>query len=288
MNISKDIKIIRELLNITQEELAKDLNVSFETISRWERGENDSNIKNINNVYSYAFSKHIFLNSIYEELIKEEYQTDNTKVLFHGCKGGDLVLPIDLANSKSHNDLGTGFYLGATYKQASAYIANSIKGNVYIFTLKTEKLKTYKFNVNREWMIAISYYRGWMDSFSNHPIIKKITEKVENNDVLIAPIADNRMFDIISEYVRGEITDLQCEHALAATNLGYQYVLKTDKALANTSLIQSVFVSDAEKKSIISESLNSSNISHDKVKVAKITYRGKGQYFDEVFTYEKT
>ena len=38
MNYSKVIILIRAKLNITQEEMAKKLNVSFATINRWENG----------------------------------------------------------------------------------------------------------------------------------------------------------------------------------------------------------------------------------------------------------
>jgi len=36
MDISEKIRIVRERLNISQEILARDLNVSFATINRWE------------------------------------------------------------------------------------------------------------------------------------------------------------------------------------------------------------------------------------------------------------
>lgn len=39
------------------------------------------------------------------------------------------------------------------------------------------------------------------------------------------------MFRIIDSFIEGEITDEQCIHCLAATNLGLQYVFKTKKCL---------------------------------------------------------
>lgn len=96
------------------------------------------------------------------------------------------------------------------------------------------------------------------------------------------PVADNRMFDIISEFVRGEITDLQCEHALAATNLGMQYVARTSKAVNKITMIKSCYLCSAEKESYINERLNLNLVCQNKVKVARIEYRGKGQYIDEL------
>ena len=131
-------------------------------------------------------------------------------------------------------------------------------------------------------MIAIAYYRGWLKEYLNHPYVEKILSSVDEHDIIIAPIADNRMFDIISEFVRGEITDLQCEHALAATNLGFQYVLKSENALKNISLIKPLYVCSREKEKLVNLRLEMSDLSQDKVRVARIEYRGKGQYIDEL------
>lgn len=38
MSFSENVKAVRTLLGITQEQLARDLNISFSTINRWENG----------------------------------------------------------------------------------------------------------------------------------------------------------------------------------------------------------------------------------------------------------
>ncbi len=282
MNISKEVTIIRELLSITQEELAKEIGVAYETINRWENDKNEIEMNNVNKLYNYAFKKKVYINNIYEQLYLEEYQAKERKVLFHGCKKSGIAFPLDLGYSKVNNDFGVGFYLGETYNQAASYIVNGNSPFVYVFHLDTNELNITHFAVNREWMIAIAYFRGWLDEYKNNNYVKKIIAKVNNSDVIIAPIADNRMFDIISEFVRGEITDLQCEHALAATNLGMQYVLKTTNSLERLEFIKVLYVSDLEKDKIIDQRLKMSNLSQDKVRVARIEYRSKGKYIDEV------
>lgn len=282
MNVVKELIIIRELLGITQEELAKKIGVSFETINRWEKDKNEIEIKNINKLYNFAFENKIYINSIYELLFLEEFQKDNNKVLFHGSKSNEINFPLDLSYSKSNNDFGVGFYLGENYKQAATYIANGNSVSVYAFNLNLNGLRIKKFNVDKEWMIAIAYYRGWLKEYLNHPYVDKIISSVNEHDIIIAPIADNRMFDIISEFVRGEITDLQCEHALAATNLGFQYVLKSENALKNISLIKPLYVCSREKEKLVNLRLEMNDLSQDKVRVARIEYRGKGQYIDEL------
>lgn len=281
MNISKEISVIRELLNLTQQELASKLEVSFQTINRWENEKTDVEDKNVEKVYLFAYQNKIYLNDIYEQLFLEEYQKDDTVLLFHGCKN-KLELPIDLKHSKENNDFGPGFYLGETFKQAATYIANSASTNVSTFTLNLKDLQVVNFDVNRDWMIAIAYYRGWIDQYKWHPIVQLIVNKVDRADIVKAPIADNRMFDIISEFVRGEITDLQCEHALAATNLGMQYVVKSDRGLNNLMFVRRNYLTKIDKEKCIKQRLEMNNLSQSKVKVARIEYRGKGQYIDEL------
>lgn len=282
MNMSRELTIIRELLDLTQDKLAEKLNVSFKTIDRWESKKNDVEINDIEKIYNFSYSNGISLNSIFEQLLIEQYNSMSTKVLFHGCKLNEIQFPIDLLHSKKTNDFGKGFYLGENFKQAASYISNSNYSNVYIFTFDISKLNVYNFNVSKEWMLAISHYRGGISKYSNNSYLKSIIENVENSDVIIAPIADNRMFDIISEFTRGEITDLQCQHALAATNLGYQYVLKSQKALDKLSLLRISYVSKLEKETLLNERLDMNNLSENKIKVARIEYRGKGYYIDEV------
>ena len=106
--------------------------------------------------------------------------------------------------------------------------------------------------------------------------------KINEADVIVAPIADNRMFDLISEFVDGVITNEQCEHALAASNLGSQYVIKTKKGLDNLKYIKLFYLSNKEKEEYKDKRLENNNINLNKVKVARIEYRGKGQYIDEL------
>ena len=144
------------------------------------------------------------------------------------------------------------------------------------------KLKGKKYNVNQEWMMTIAYYRGVLEEYENHPIIKKLIEKSCDCDYIIAPIADNRMFQIINSFIMGEITDEQCKHCLAATNLGYQYVFKSDKAIKSLKMLERCYISEKEKEYYKKMRNSDAKLGDDKVKLARIKYRGKGRYIDEI------
>ena len=281
MRVNKELKVIRELLSLTQEDLALNIGVSLDTISRWENEKTNIEEKNIDVIYNYALEKGININKIYEQIYYEDCEKTNSKLLFHGARNV-IELPLDLKYSKENNDFGKGFYLGENFEQASTYIANTSSKYVYSFSLNTNKLKVEKFNVNTEWMFAIAYYRGWLHNYNQNELIINIIKKVETADIIIAPIADNRMFDLISEFVDGVITNEQCEHALAATNLGNQYVIKSKTALEKLDFIKLFFLSSKEKEMYKNKRLENNNTNLNKVKVARIEYRGKGQYIDEL------
>lgn len=281
MNVRNEIIVLCDALKITETELAKKIGVTYETINHWKNERKTIDISNIEKLYSFAYSNKVRFNNIYEQLLKEDCQK-NEAVLFHGAKK-TFSMPIDFIKySKSTNDFGTGFYLGETFEQAANYISFIDRDKVYSFKLNLENLKTYKFNVDTKWMIAIAYYRGWLNDYKNCSFVKNIIDEINDCDIIIAPIADNRMFDIITEYVEGTITDEQCKHALAATNLGFQYVLKTDKAVKQIKLIKEMFVCKKEKEKCIENRVFLTDNGLQKVRMARIEYKGKGKYIEEI------
>ncbi len=282
MNVCNEIIVICETLKLSETELANEIGVSYETINNWKNNKKKIDVANLEKLYSYAYTKGIKFNNIYEQIYKEDYSDDNNIILFHGAKK-TFSLPIDfLKNSKSRNDFGIGFYLGQTFEQAANYISYIDACNVYSFKLNLNDLKIYKFDVDTDWMIAIAYFRGWIEDYLETSFVKNVLDKIKDCDIIIAPIADNRMFDIITEFVEGNITNEQCKHALAATNLGLQYVLKTTKAVEHVNFIQEMYVCKKEKEKCIENRVSLTNNGIQKVRMARIEYKGKGKYIEEI------
>ena len=90
MNFNKwDMKIVRELLNITQEELADELNVEPLTIKRIENGITNTSKRTLDLFYDFVYKKRIYLNKIKEMFYKEELIKE--KLLFHGAKSTTVI-----------------------------------------------------------------------------------------------------------------------------------------------------------------------------------------------------
>jgi DNA-binding XRE family transcriptional regulator len=282
MDLEKEIRVLKCLLNESQHDLAKNLNVSYDTINSLE---DNYDLNTIEKLYSYAYKKEIYINNIFENFLMEEFNKESSKVLFHGTKNG-ITFPLDLNHSRNNNDFGKGFYLGENLNQAATYISLCDSHEIFSFCINLKDLKILKFGVELDWMIAISYYRGWLFEYKDNSYLKKIISDIESFDVIIAPIADNRMFDVIAEFVKGEITTSQCIHALSATDLGYQYVIRTNKGLKSLKYIKTLYLSNIEKEDYIKKRKDIFDMNLNKVKASRIKYKNEGKYITEVLQCE--
>lgn len=231
-----DIEIVMELLDITAKDLADNIGVTPTTISRWRKREEQVSSSNLNAFYNFAFRKGIRLNKIKEQLFKEDCGR-NSIILFHGAKTY-IDGRISIEKSKRTNDFGRGFYCGESLEQSAMFVANYPESSLYILEFDKTDLSYTQLNVDRDWMLLIAYFRNKLNDYAKHPVILDLLSKLEGVDYIVAPIADNRMFEIIDSFIDGEITDVQCQHCLSATNLGNQYVFVTDKALSQLQILR--------------------------------------------------
>jgi hypothetical protein len=206
---------------------------------------------------------------------------DDEVLLFHGAKTKiDGNIRFDC--NKRINDFGNGFYCGESLEQSAMFVATHNKSSLYMLKFKPENLKCKKFGVNREWMLTIAYFRGRLDEYSDTEIVKQLAKTTEGIDYIVAPIADNRMFEIIDNFIDGEITDVQCQHCLSATNLGMQYVFVSEKALSHIKLLERCYLTELEKEAYLNSRQESFKMNMDKVKLARRQYRNQGEYIEDI------
>ena len=279
-NISDDLITIRKILNISQNDLAKELGISKMTIIRIENNVNYPSKTILAKIYDFAYNKNIKLNHLKELFYKEEL-LENDVLLFHGTKT-DIIGNISPFVGRERLDFGKGFYCGESSYQTISFISKYEGSSIYILKASLNDLTFAKFNVDTEWMLAIAYYRQMLNDKENHPLIDKIKKKVSMSDYIIAPIADNRMFKIIDRFIEGEITDEQCKHCLAATDLGYQYVFLTEKAASKIKILERCYISKLERDTFEAKRETDMYDSNMKVKMAMIKYKTKGKYIEEI------
>lgn len=278
--VYEDIEVILTLLEMTIQEFANELGVSYSTVSRWkERGENVSPA-NLEKIYEYAFKKRIRLNKIKEQLFREEC-LENHALLFHGAKT-DISGHISVEKSRRNNDFGQGFYCGESLEQSAMFVSNYPRASLYMLDFDKTGMQELRLGVEQDWMLMIAFFRGKLTAYENHPIIQRILNRLNGIDYVVAPIADNRMFQIIDSFIEGEITDVQCRHCLSATNLGNQYVFLTQRAADRIQILRKCYLASVEKEAYISIRSEDAEVSNDKVKIARKQYRGQGKYIEDI------
>ena len=279
--IDKDIESVLEILEMTMEELADELGVSRMSMNNWIKNKSKPSEKHQKEFYEYVFWKGVRLNKIKEQFYREDYINTGEVLLFHGAKtyidGG-----INLEKSKTINDFGKGFYCGESLEQSAMFVATHPKSSLYMLKFKHGNLKKKVYKVDREWMLTIAYFRGRLGEYENSELVRKIKALNKGIDYIIAPIADNRMFEILDSFIDGEITDVQCRHCLSATNLGNQYVFISQKALNNVTILERCFLADSEKELYLNVRRDGFNMNRDKVKLARKQFRNQGEYIEDI------
>ncbi len=280
LDLKTDIEIIMELLNLTNTAFSKKMNISRPTLDKWKNSTKSITKEKLEKIYNFAFESGIQLNQIKAQLDKEECPK-NSIVLFHGAKT-NIDGPISLEKCEENNDFVKGFYCGESLEQSAMFVANYPNSSLYILQFEKSDLNFTEFNVDNNWMLLVAYFRKKLTKYEEHPVIKELLLKIKDVDYIIAPIADNRMFEIIDSFIEGEITDIQCQHCLSATNLGKQYVFITENSIKNLEILRHCYLSASEKDFYLTSKRESSKISNDKVKVARRTYRNQGKYIEEI------
>ena len=273
-SIREDIAFILDAERMNYSELAEKTKISRTTLDEIiKKGITTDAV--CEKFYSYIYENRYRINLVKEELLKERYKT----VLFHGSKYG--LSEVSIAGSRENCDFGRGFYLGESYSQALAFVCENEKSSVYSFRYSLDGLKIKRFDCSLEWMLAICFYRGTLGEFSQSKKVKEIITQVEPADVIIAPIADNKMFYVMAQFTDGEINAEAALHSLSASSLGSQYVFKSEKALKKLVPIEKYYLCRPEREECTAR-LNERSYEIDtKLKLAKREFKN-GLYIEEI------
>ena len=278
------IKQIREHLNISQTELAEQLNVTFATVNRWENGRAVPNKLAQTKLYKICQENDvpvydITLNRI-ANVAKDISLSEGRVLLYHGSKSGieGKIEP----KSRSLCDFGKGFYMGTDPCQALTLICDYDKSKFYIVSVDTTDLKTIEVPADIEWAMLVAYHRGRMETIKDTPLYEMYRKMSENKDLVIGSIANDRMFYVIDNFFIGNITDAALVGSLSALQLGKQYVAVTQKGCDAVHVEAEIELSHLERMFIqeVAETNRAKGISlaNDICK----NYRREGLFFDEI------
>lgn len=278
------IKQIREHLNISQTELAEQLNVTFATVNRWENGRAVPNKLAQSKLYDICKENDVPVYDITLSRIANAAEnislSEDCKLLYHGSKSG-IVGKIE-PKSRAQCDFGKGFYMGTDPSQALTLICDYDKSKFYIVSVDTTTLNTIEVPADIEWAMLVAYHRGRMETIKGTPLYEKYRKMSENKDLVIGSIANDRMFYVIDNFFIGNITDYALVGSLSALQLGKQYVAVTQKGCDAVRIEAEVELSHLERMFIqeVAEASRAKGVSlaNDICR----NYRREGLFFDEI------
>ena len=288
--MEKMIKEIRLQLQMSQEEFAKKLKVSFGTVNRWENGHVLPNTLAQSKLYELCKEKDI---SVYQMVLKRIAREaskikleGNRVLLYHGSKSGikGAIEP----KSRARCDFGKGFYMGTEPGQALTLICDYEKSKFYIVSLDMNGLDTLDISVGMDWAMMVAFHRGKMESVKGTSFYENYREKTKQKDLIIGNIANDRMFYVIDNFFLGNITDKALTISLSALQLGKQYVAVSQKGCGAVEIECEIELSHMERQFLKDEA------EQNRVKGISLAneicknYRREGLFFDEILENIKT
>ena len=278
------IKQIREHLNMSQTELAEQLNVTFATVNRWENGRAVPNKLAQTKLYEICKESDVPVYDITLNRIAAAAEnvpiSEGRVLLYHGSKSGikGKIEP----KSRSQCDFGKGFYMGTDPSQALTLICDYDKSKFYIVSVDTTDLKTIEVPADIEWAMLVAYHRGRMETIKGTPLYEKYRKMSKDKDIIIGSIANDRMFYVIDNFFIGNITDAALVGSLSALQLGKQYVAVTQKGCDAIRIEAEIELSYLERMFIqkVAEANRAKGVSLAN-SICK-NYRREGLFFDEI------
>lgn len=275
---------------MSQTEFAKQLNVTFQTVNRWENGRALPNKLAQSKMFDLCKEKQL---PVYDMILKKitdkskAMKLDSNRVLlYHGSKSG--IEGIIEPKSRKQCDFGKGFYMGTDPGQTLTLICDYEKSKFYIVSVSTENLALIEVPADIDWAMLVAYHRGKMEKIDGTPFYNKYRDMTQDKDLIIGNIANDRMFFVIDNFFVGNVTDMALVNSLSALQLGKQYVVISQKGCDAVCIEAEVELSYLERLFIkeIAEENRARGISlaNDICK----NYRREGIYFDEILDEAKS
>ena len=288
--MQKLIKQIRAYLNVSQTEFAEQLNVTFQTVNRWENGRAVPNKLAQSKMFDFCKEKHVPVYDMTLKRIAEESEAiklDTDRVLlYHGSKSG-IEGPIE-PKSRKQCDFGKGFYMGTDPGQALTLICDYEKSKFYIVSVSVDKLAHIEVPADIDWAMLVAYHRGKMEKINSTPFYNKYRVMTLNKDLIIGSIANDRMFFVIDNFFVGNVTDMALINSLSALQLGKQYVAVSQRGCDSVHIEAEVELSYLERlfmKEVAEENrVRGISLANDICK----NYRREGMFFDEILDEAKS
>ena len=175
---------------------------------------------------------------------------------YHGSRQGIIGEINPELNKNKTLDFGYGFYLGTSFKQSSTFVAaeDERKDKIYDFSFSLDGLDYLELR-GIAWVLFVAYNRGKIkNTKENEPIIRQIRKIINHNyDVIVGPIADDKMAISMDNFFNNNISYGQLIRCLTQLSIGDQYCLKTKRACERLEYKNIYILEDNSLRKLIRE-----------------------------------
>ena len=208
-------------------------------------------------------------------------------ILYHGSRGGieGEIQPI----SRVRCDFGKGFYMGENRLQSAGLVVDD--SNPVLYTVKfrlseiqPEKILTLE---GEQWLQTILACRKRCQEFSQLDLANRLLKRLDHYDVIIGPIADDRMTEAIHRFEEYNLTDKALLACLQSVDYGKQYVCKTDTACQKVEILGEKSIYGREADQIREYSVDMRAKGRDIVTQMQLLHQRDGLFLNELVARER-
>ena len=151
-------------------------------------------------------------------------------ILYHAS--AEPVLEPNPFHERKNADIGQGFYLSPDEEFSSLWAKEGWHINVYEF--RDDGLRSERLEINERWFDIV---------FQNRNFAR---DALFDNDVVVAPIANDTLFDLVGILTSGFVPRKTCLEILSIEPRFTQIVLKSEKAIKSLKFLESHIVAKDE------------------------------------------
>ena len=209
------------------------------------------------------------------------------RILYHGSRGGidGKIQPI----SRTRCDFGKGFYMGKNAEQVQSLVVEDAVPVFYTVKFRLSEIPEDKILVvnNQDWLNIILANRKKSEEFNKLSFTKKLLKQLDKYDVIIGPIADDRMNEALIRFNNYALTDKGLYACLKSVDYGNQFVAKTSFACSKIDIISERNIDEQEVEYLRKYTETKRAASRDVVFNNIIKYQRDGLYLNELINKYK-
>lgn len=148
--------------------------------------------------------------------------------------------------------------------------------------MNLEGLNCLDIEVSLDWAMLVAYFRGYMEGAEESDLYQKYAHMADNCDVIIGYIANDRMYQVLTDFFEKRITDTALINSLSALKLGRQYVAITQKVCDQITVRSEKELSRLELLVLKDRSVVRRKEGISVAEKIVMEHRRDGRFFDEI------